>query len=123
MPKVANPTPSTPPARTRAGEAVRAIIQVYDTLVARPVEGAEFESRRSRPRCPTQENGLVSEDGLTYTFPIREGVTFHDGTELTADDVKYSWDRVIEMDLPEGGRPCSPTSIEETESSTTSRSR
>jgi peptide/nickel transport system substrate-binding protein len=52
---------------------------------------------------PTQENGLVSDDGLKYTFPIREGVTFHDGTDMTAQDVKYSWDRVIEMDLPEGG--------------------
>jgi peptide/nickel transport system substrate-binding protein len=51
---------------------------------------------------PTLENGGVSEDGLTYTFKIREGVTFHDGTPLTADDVKYSWDRVMTMDLPEG---------------------
>jgi peptide/nickel transport system substrate-binding protein len=32
----------------------------------------------------------VSEDGLTYTFTIREGVTFHDGTALTVDDVVAS---------------------------------
>ena len=42
----------------------------------------------------------MSEDGLVYTFPIREGVKFHDGTDLTAEDVKYSWDRAITMDLP-----------------------
>ena len=42
---------------------------------------------------PTVDNGLVSEDGLVYTFPIREGVKFHDGTDLTAERVKYSWDR------------------------------
>ncbi|MBN1179390.1 MAG: ABC transporter substrate-binding protein [Anaerolineae bacterium] len=39
------------------------------------------------------ENWEVSEDGLTYTFYIREGVTFHDGAELTSEDVAYSFRR------------------------------
>ena len=34
----------------------------------------------------------VSADGLTYTFKLHEGVMFHDGTELTADDVAYTYD-------------------------------
>ena len=34
----------------------------------------------------------VSADGLTYTFKLHEGVMFHDGTELTADDVVYTYD-------------------------------
>ncbi len=94
---------SLDPARAEpGGRGGQAIIQVYETLVARPVEGADFVPGLAT-EVPTQENGLVSEDGLTYTFPIREGVLFHDGTDLTADDVKYSWDRVIEMDLAEGG--------------------
>jgi peptide/nickel transport system substrate-binding protein len=94
---------SLDPARAEpGGRGGQAIIQAYETLVARPVEGADFEPGLAT-EVPTQENGLVSEDGLTYTFPIREGVVFHDGTDLTADDVKYSWDRVIEMDLAEGG--------------------
>ena len=38
----------------------------------------------------------VSEDGKTWTFPIREEVNFHDGTTLTADDVSASWSRVID---------------------------
>ncbi|WP_372892905.1 ABC transporter substrate-binding protein [Rhodosalinus sp.] len=44
------------------------------------------------------ESWEISEDGLTYTFALREGVTFHDGTELDADDVKFSLDRAREED-------------------------
>ncbi len=36
----------------------------------------------------------VSEDGLIYTFTLKEGVTFHSGEPLTAADVKYSIERV-----------------------------
>ncbi|WP_372610452.1 ABC transporter substrate-binding protein [Aquicoccus sp.] len=35
----------------------------------------------------------ISEDGLTYTFNLAEGVTFHDGTTMDAEDVKFSLDR------------------------------
>lgn len=35
----------------------------------------------------------ISEDGLTYTFFLREGVQFHDGTPFSADDVVFSLDR------------------------------
>ena len=38
------------------------------------------------------ESYEVAEDGLTYTFNLHEGVLFHDGTELTAADVKYTFD-------------------------------
>ena len=36
----------------------------------------------------------VSDDGMTFTFHLRSGVMFHNGREMTADDVKYSLDRV-----------------------------
>ncbi|MGB7319588.1 MAG: ABC transporter substrate-binding protein [Planktotalea sp.] len=35
----------------------------------------------------------ISDDGLTYTFKLRSGVTFHDGTTMDAEDVKFSLDR------------------------------
>ncbi len=102
------------PARAEpGGRGGQAIIQVYETLVARPIEGPDFIPSLAT-EVPTQENGLISEDGLTYTFPIREGVVFHDGTDLTADDVKFSWDRVVTMNLPEGGASLITEIVDET---------
>src|SRR5690606_37425861 len=40
------------------------------------------------------ESWDISEDGLTYTFHLHEGVTFHDGTAMDADDVKFSLERI-----------------------------
>ena len=40
------------------------------------------------------ESYTMTEDGLTYTFKLRPGVLFHNGREMTAEDVKYSLDRV-----------------------------
>ena len=37
----------------------------------------------------------VTDDGLTYTFVLREGVKFHDGAPLTADDVAASFDQIV----------------------------
>lgn len=39
------------------------------------------------------ESHTISEDGRVYTFTLREGMKFHDGTPVTAQDVKYSIDR------------------------------
>jgi peptide/nickel transport system substrate-binding protein/oligopeptide transport system substrate-binding protein len=38
----------------------------------------------------------ASRDGLTWTFTLRKGVTFHDGREVTADDVVYSLSRILD---------------------------
>ena len=39
------------------------------------------------------ESWTVSKDGLTYEFVLRKGVKFHNGDPVTADDVKFSFDR------------------------------
>jgi peptide/nickel transport system substrate-binding protein len=77
------------------------ILNVYDRLTAIAAEdGAVIPALSTE--VPSLDNGLISADGLIYTFPLREDVVFSDGTDLTAEDVKYSWDRVVEMNLPEG---------------------
>jgi peptide/nickel transport system substrate-binding protein len=42
------------------------------------------------------ESWEQSEDGLTWTFHLREGVMFHNGREMTAEDVKWSFERLID---------------------------
>ena len=46
------------------------------------------------------ESFSVSEDGLSYSFAIRKGVKFHDGTELSAKDVNASFEFMIESGGP-----------------------
>lgn len=41
----------------------------------------------------------VSEDGLTWTFKLREGLKWSDGTDLTANDFVYSWKRVCDPNV------------------------
>ena len=70
--------------RQTAGSALDQILvdNVYQGLVARTPEQDIVPALAS--------DWTVSPDGLTYTFTLREGVTFHDGQPLTADDVVWS---------------------------------
>ena len=45
----------------------------------------------------------VSEDGAVYTFTIKDGAQFHDGTPVTAQDIIFSWERALNRNLPPVG--------------------
>jgi ABC-type transport system substrate-binding protein len=45
----------------------------------------------------------ISDDRLTYTIPLRKGIKFHDGQELTAEDVKFSFDRILDPNFANQG--------------------
>jgi ABC-type transport system substrate-binding protein len=46
------------------------------------------------PQLDLAESVDISEDGLTYTFRLRDGLQYSDGTPLTAEDVIYTWERI-----------------------------
>lgn len=62
------------------------IEQVYSTLMSLDPDAAPYPD--------LAESYEVTEDGLSYTFKLRQGVKFHDGSELTAEDVKFTFDRL-----------------------------
>jgi peptide/nickel transport system substrate-binding protein len=61
---------------------------IYDNLFEKNADGGYDPSI-----C---EDYDVSDDGLVYTFKIRDDVKFHDGTQMTAEDVAFSINRTIE---------------------------
>ena len=54
----------------------------------------DYEPGTTNLRPGLAESYTVSDDGMVFTFKLRAGVKFHNGREMTADDVKYSLDRV-----------------------------
>jgi peptide/nickel transport system substrate-binding protein len=69
----------------------------YDRLFGFGVDGKPFPQLAAE--LPTKENGGISEDGLTWTVKIRPGVKWQDGEPLTADDVAFSYNLIIENEL------------------------
>src|SRR5262249_50470015 len=55
---------------------------------------AVVKPRPGQPQAPSlAESWSASEDGLTYDFALRGGAKFHNGDEVTAEDVKFSFER------------------------------
>jgi peptide/nickel transport system substrate-binding protein len=78
------------PVRGPSGMSHVVIEQVYSTLMALDPD--------AKPYPELAESYQVSDDGLQYTFKLRPDVTFHNGDELTAEDVKFSFDRLRAKD-------------------------
>ena len=58
------------------------------------------------------ESWEVSDDGLTYTFKLKQGVMFHDGTPFNAEAVQFTYDRVVEgRDLTAAGKEVDPEKV------------
>lgn len=82
-------TPDLDPAIASTGSSLIAAINIYDTLVyPSDTEESGIEGR-------VAESWTVSDDGLTYTFKLKQGIKFHSGNELKAADVVYSMDRLL----------------------------
>jgi peptide/nickel transport system substrate-binding protein len=67
--------------------------QVFDRLL-------RLDPETSEPGPSLAESYEMSDDGLIYTFKLRSGVKFSNGRELTSDDVKWSFERIQNPDVP-----------------------
>lgn len=66
-------------------------VNIFDSLVFLNAEGTLEPS--------LAESWTISDDGLVYTFNLRQGVTFHNGYPFTAEDVKFTWERGTGADI------------------------
>ena len=80
-----------------SGDSQRYAWQIYDTLYGFDPKGNLV------PRMATGYS--VSEDGLTYTYTLREGMRFHNGDPVTSADVKYSVERILDPATKSTKRP------------------
>ena len=78
------------PARGPSGMSHVVIEQVYSTLLNL--------DENAKPYAGIAESWSAAEDGLSWTFTLRPGLTFHNGEALTAEDVVYSFERILEPD-------------------------
>ncbi|NIN65271.1 MAG: ABC transporter substrate-binding protein, partial [Anaerolineae bacterium] len=76
------------------GESIRLCNQLYDGLV-------RFVPGETEVEANLATDWTTSEDGLTWTFKLRDDVMFHDGTPFNADAVVYNAMRQFDPDHPE----------------------
>lgn len=69
------------------GESAKVTFQIYEGLLKYKQDSTDLEP------CLAEEMPTVSDDGLTYTFKLRQGVKFHDGSDFNANVVKFNIER------------------------------
>jgi len=77
---------------------IEVINQVFDTLLVYDVKNATLLPGLATA-VPTVANGGISANGQTYTYHLRTGVTFHDGTAFNSSVMKRAIDRAIRLDI------------------------
>ncbi len=82
---------SLDPITTTEGETYRVTENVFETLL-------DYGPQDTIVKPGLAEKWEVSKDGLTYTFHLRQGVKFHDGTDFNADAVVFNFDRWMNGD-------------------------
>jgi peptide/nickel transport system substrate-binding protein len=82
-----------PPSLDPHQEATFANIQMVAPLYSTLLQSDPFDASKIIGDVAT--DWKISQDGKTYTFKIRQGIRFHDGSPLTAADVKASYDKII----------------------------
>ena len=81
-----------PPALDPTAGAAEAIdIVVYQNVF----EGLTRVDQTGAVQPGLASEWTIAEDGLTYTFKLHDGVTFHDGSTFDAKDVKFTFDRIL----------------------------
>ncbi|MFB9376640.1 ABC transporter substrate-binding protein [Kineococcus gynurae] len=80
------------PHKSTAYPTFQVLENVYDTLVVPSADDLTME-----PSLATE--WTTSDDQLTWTFTLRDGVTFHSGAEFGAEDVVFSYKRIIDQQL------------------------
>jgi len=96
------PVDSLDPAKAYDNASGGCIQNVYEPLIDFKGSSTEEFIPLLATEVPSVANGLITNGGKTYTFPIRKGVKFHSGNSLTADVVAYSFRRNLVVD-PDGG--------------------
>lgn len=97
-------TDSLDPAWAYDAASQSVIINMYEYLLDFKGSGVQEKDLIARlaEKVPSLANGLISQDGLTYRFPIRKNVKFQDGSLLTPEDVRYSLLRFMLQDRDGG---------------------
>ena len=87
--------PSEPPSYDAHQEETFGLIHPMAPHYSTLLRVDPFDKSGTKPVGDLAESWTVSKDGLTYTFKLRKGVKFHDGSEVTSKDVKASYDKII----------------------------
>jgi peptide/nickel transport system substrate-binding protein len=84
---------SLDPAAVTAVNDFRILVNLYEGLT-------RYKDGTLEPEPALATDWEISEDGTVYTFTLREGVTFHDGTPFNAEAVKFNFDRMLDENHP-----------------------